>query len=418
MTDPEPITSSTLVDVPARPKRDRFTARGLHEHALDLQVGRIRWATVGWIVVLAALALNVIGIVAISTTEPGFARKQALFLPLGMIVAAAVAIPDYRRLRRIVPGLSVLVLALLVFVLIPFVPTWLVRPYNGARRWINLGITDLQPSELAKVVWVLALAAWFRLRWNVRSLRGFVLPFVVTAIPMGLILLEPDLGTALLFVPTLLAILLVAGAKISHLAILVLSGVLAISAVLFTPVRGFLKDHQQDRIEALLAQIEGDDRYRDDIGYQGDRAMTLAGAGGATGVGREHAATLLRFNHLPEDHNDMIFAVVTCRWGLLGGAVVWALFLALGVGGFLVAAFARDLFGRLLATGLVTLLLAQMAINTGMTIGLLPITGMTLPFVSAGGASLVTAWMIIGLVLNVGLRRPRRMERWEVAETG
>ena len=418
MTDSGSITSSTRVDEPGRPLRERFTARELHESARDLQAGRIRWGTVGWIVVLAALALNVIGIVAIATTEPGFARKQALFLPLGLIVAAAVAVPDYRRLRRLVPGLSVLVLALLVFVLIPFVPTWLVRPYNGARRWINLGITDLQPSELAKVVWVLALAAWFRLRWNVRSLRGFALPFVVTAIPMGLILLEPDLGTALLFVPTLLALLLVAGAKISHLTILVLSGVLVMSAVLFTPVRGYLKEHQQDRIEALLAQIEGDDRYRDDIGYQGDRAMTLAGAGGATGVGREHAATLLRFNHLPEEHNDMIFAVVTCRWGLVGGAVVWSLYLVLAVGGFLVAAFARDLFGRLLATGLVTLLLAQMVINTGMTIGLLPITGMTLPFVSAGGSSLVTAWMMIGLILNVGLRRPRRMEQWEVAGTG
>ena len=90
---------------------------------------------------------------------------------------------------------------------------------------------------------------------------------------------------------------------------------LAISAVLFTPVRGYLKDHQQDRIEALIAQIEGDDRYRDDIGYRGDRAMTLVGAGGLTGVGRDHAATLLRFNHLPEEHNDMIFAVVACRWG-------------------------------------------------------------------------------------------------------
>ena len=114
----------------------------------------------------------------------------------------------------------------------------------------------------------------------------------------------------------------------------------------------------------------------------------------------------------------MIFAVVTCRWGLVGGAVVWSLYLALAIGGFFVAAFARDLFGRLLATGLVTLLLAQMVINTGMTIGLLPITGMTLPFVSAGGSSLVTAWMMIGLVLNVGLRRPRRMEQWEFAGTG
>ena len=136
--------------------------------------------------------------------------------------------------------------------------------------------------------------------------------------------------------------------------------------------------------------------------------MTLAGAGGLTGVGREHAATLLRFNHLPEEHNDMIFAVVACRWGLLGSGGRLVLVPADGRRRLLSSRpFARDLFGRLLATGLVTLLLAQMVINTGMTIGLLPITGMTLPFVSAGGSSLLTAWLMIGLVLNVGLRRPQ-----------
>ena len=110
----------------------------------------------------------------------------------------------------------------------------------------------------------------------------------------------------------------------------------------------------------------------------------------------------------------MIFAVITCRWGLLGGLATWGLFGILAVGGYLTSASARDVFGRLLASGLVTMLLVQMVINTGMTVGILPITGMTLPFVSAGGSSLVTAWMTVGLVLNVGLRRPRRMERWEV----
>lgn len=112
----------------------------------------------------------------------------------------------------------------------------------------------------------------------------------------------------------------------------------------------------------------------------------------------------------------MIFAVVACRWGLLGGLATWSLFGLLALGGYLVSAAARDVFGRLLAAGLVTMLLVQMAINSGMTIGLLPITGMTLPFVSAGGSSLVTTWMTVGLILNVGLRRPRRMERWEVAD--
>ena len=168
--------------------------------------------------------------------------------------------------------------------------------------------------------------------------------------------------------------------------------------MLFVPqVQGLLKPHQQDRVKALVAQVQQDDRYIRDIGYQGHKAMTLVGAGGLTGVGRERAKTLIDFNHLPEEHNDMIFAVVSCRWGLLGGLATWAL------------------FGLLAAAGLVTMLLVQMLINTGMTVGLLPITGMTLPFVSAGGSSLVTAWLTIGLILNVGLRRPRRMEQWEVA---
>ena len=115
MTDPV-ITSATRVDDPDRPDRATFTARELHESARDLQAGRIRWATAAWIVVLAALALNLIGIIAIDTTEPGFARKQAMFLPLGLLVAAMAASPDYRRLRRWVPALCVLVLFLLLFV--------------------------------------------------------------------------------------------------------------------------------------------------------------------------------------------------------------------------------------------------------------------------------------------------------------
>ena len=405
-------TSSTLVPDPARPERERFTARGLHEQAKELHIGGIRWWNVGWLCVAAALLLNIVGIVVIGTTEPGFARKQAMFVPIGLVAAAVAAIPDYRRFRQWVPALCILTIVLLVFVLIPFVPEAIVRPRKGARRWINLGVTDFQPSEFAKVVWMLAMASWFRLRWNIRSIPGFLLPFAITAVPVLLILLEPDLGTALLFVPTLFALLLVAGARLWHLGLVVGVGVLAVSSVLFVPsVQGLLKSHQQDRVKAVVAQWNEDPRYRDDIGYQGFKAMTLVGAGGVQGVGRDHASTLVRYNHLPEEHNDMVFAVITCRWGFLGGVVVWTLFGLLGLGGYLVSAFARDTVGRVLAAGLVTMLLVQMVINTGMTIGLLPITGMTLPFVSAGGSSLVTAWMTIGLILNVALRRPRRMER-------
>ena len=396
-------------------RRARFTARGLHAESRALHIGRIRWGTPAWLVVIAALLLSILGILAISTTEPGFARRQAFFLPIALMAALIVAVPDYRLVRRVVPALSIITLLLLVFVLIPLVPTWLVRPYNGARRWINLGLMDFQPSELAKVVWVLAMATWFRLRPNLKSVWGFILPFLVTMIPMGLIVVEPDLGTALLFIPTLMAMLLAGGARLGHLFIIVLVGTVAVAAVLFTPVKGYLKSHQQDRIDALVAQVKGDDRYRDDIGFQGDRAMTIAGAGGITGLGAERTATLVRFNALPEDHNDMIFAVLTCRWGALGAMSTFLVYLVLAVGGFVTAALARDLFGRLLATGLVAMLFVQMLINAGMTIGILPITGMTLPFVSSGGSSLVMTWLMVGLVLNVGLRRPLRMERWEGA---
>lgn len=397
--------------------RALFTAKGLHEKSRLLHLGRIRWGSPAWIVLLAAVVLSVLGDMAIATTEPGIARRQGLFLPIAMLAALIVAIPDYRNARRFVPVMAVISLLLLLFVLIPIVPSWIVRPYNGARRWINLVVMDFQPSELAKVVWVLAMALWLR-GGKGRKLHtwwGFLLPFVVTLVPMVLILVEPDLGTALLFVPTLLAMLLVAGARLRHIAVFVGAGLVLVWAVAFGPVKGFLKPHQQARIDALIYQLQGDDRYQDDIGFQGDRAMTITGAGGVHGVGLERTQMLLRFNALPEEHNDMIFAVIACRWGAYGAAAVWGLYLVLVAGGLAVAALSRDAFGRLLAVGVVVMLFLQMLINTGMTIGVLPITGMTLPFVSSGGSSLVMTWVMVGLILNVGLRRPRRMERWERA---
>ena len=117
------------------------------------------------------------------------------------------------------------------------------------------------------------------------------------------------------------------------------------------------------------------------------------------GVGRQHAADLLYSNRLPFEHNDMIFAVICCRWGLLGGLVTWGLFVMLGLGAFLAAGQCKDPFARLVAVGVAASLMAQMLINTGMTTGLLPITGMTLPFVSAGGSSMVAAWIMIGLLM-------------------
>lgn len=364
------------------------------------------WMNVGWLPVLAALGLSAIGIAAINTTESGYALRQIVFLCVGLPAAACAALPHYRWLSRISYPLFILVLLMLIFVLLPFVPEQLVRPRNGSRRWINVGVTDFQPSELAKIAYVLALATYLRYRSHYRSLIGLLSLLALTFIPLGLVLKEPDLGTSLLFLPTLFAMVIAAGAKMRHILLIMFVG-LAAAPTMYP----FLEPHQKDRIKAMVAQVRGDTRYEADIGFQGARAMTLVGAGGIFGAGRDKAADLIHYNHLPEDHNDMVFAVVCCRWGLLGALAVWGLFAAFTVGGLLTAAQCKDPFGRLVAVGIVAATFAQMVINTGMNIGLLPITGMTLPFVSYGGSSLVTTWLCVGLLFNIALRRPQYMAR-------
>lgn len=373
----------------------------------------LAWLNPALLTVVAAAVLTVLGVAAIETTEPALSRRQLAFAAAGIVAGAIAAVPSPRATRSVAWPLYLFTIFLLVVVLLPFMPEWLVHARKGSRRWINLGLVDFQPSELAKLAYVLVLALWLRATEHHRRLVGLLPPFVLTLAPLALILIEPDLGTSLLFIPTLLAMLLAAGARKRHIGAIVAMGLLVAPASY--PV---LEPHQRDRIDALVAQVRGDERYAQDIGFQGARAMTLAGAGGWTGVGREHAEALVHFNRLPEEHNDMIFAVIVCRWGVLGGMVTWSMYLLAAAGGVLTALVARDPFSRLVAVGLTTLLLTQAIINTGMNVGLLPITGMTLPFVSYGGSSLVSLWIMVGVLYGVALRRDRFLlhESFEFAE--
>ena len=384
----------------------RLSPASLRGSHLDGRTRRIQLRSVGWIPVLAALGLSLIGLEAIGTTEGALASRQGVFLLVGIAVAAAVGLPNYRWAERAAWPLVAVAIGLLLFVLVPGVPDFLVHPRHGARRWINLGFTQLQPSEVAKFAAILGVAAWLRRSEHHRTLLGLLVPFALMLGPALLVLIEPDLGTALLFAPTVVVMLLAAGARVRHIAAICLAALLAVPAAY--PI---LRPHQRDRVDALIAQLKGDDRFVRSIGFQADRAITLAGAGGLTGQGVEQAGLLLRENALPEEHNDMVFAVVACRWGMLGGAAVWLLSLAFSLGGFLVAATCRDPFGRLVATGISAIFFVQMAVNTGMTIGMLPITGITLPFVSYGGTSLVACWAMAGLLFAIGTQRRRMFER-------
>lgn len=372
----------------------------------------IRLTNYAWLTVLAALGLSLLGIYCIDVSQSmkpdeggalgAYAGKQLAFLGIGVFAAAVVVLPPYRWLVYFAPVLYALGIAALIFLLIPAVPSWLVQPRNGARSWINLGAMQFQPSELVKIVYVLMMARYMRYRDSHRSLPGIIPLAVITGVPVALITVQPDLGTASLFIPALFAMLVAAGAKLKHLCIIV------VAAMLFAPATyPFLKPHQKARFVGLFRQMEGDTSATQDINFQAHTAQTLSAAGGMTGVGDDRARVLVHFSRLPERHNDMIFSVLLNRFGLLGGLGAVALYAMWSVGAFMAAAATRDPFGRLVVVGLTAFMLTQAAINIAMNIGLAPITGITLPFVSYGGSSLVTLWLTVGLILNIAIRRPR-----------
>lgn len=368
---------------------------------------RLRWATPAWLAVVGALLLSLVGIASISLTRPELAARQGAFLAVGIAAASITTFFSPRSLRISCWVVLAISLALLVFVLLPFVPRSIVTPRNGARAWINLGAADFQPSELAKIAFILCTSQWIAMRGSPRTLAALVVPVGLCVTLVGLIVLEPDLGSALLFLPTLVAMLVAAGTRKRFVIAALLAAAIAAPVAYFA----VLKPYQRARIDAIVAQIKGDTRYERDIGFQGWRAMRLVGAGGLFGNDEEHARALVRFNALPEEHNDMVFAVVACRFGVIGGMLVLLASAGVAIGALLTAWYARDGFSKLVAVGVGALLFAQMTVNIGMTIGLLPITGVTLPFVSYGGSSLVACWTLVGLLVGIGIRPPTGAEK-------
>lgn len=380
--------------------------------------GVLNPANPAWLVVLASLGLSLLGLYAIdfAQTPPGeagtgllhsgVALRQSVFLLVGIIAGVVVALPHYRIIGAMSGVFMAISLALLVFVLLPFVPPWLVTPRNGARGWINLGIADLQPAELAKIAYVLVMARYLRYRDNHRTLVGLLPPAIITAVPVALITLEPDLGSALLFVPSLFAMLVAAGAKLRHLLLIVLIATLAAPAA-YT----FLKPHQKARIVGLWHQMRGDTSLDQEINFQAVTAQTLVGSGQIAGIDGEKGRAIVHYSRLPERHNDMVFAVIVSRFGFTGALVVLGLYLVWIIGALGTAAATRDPFGRIIGVGFAGFTATQVVINIGMNIGLVPIIGVTLPFISSGGSSLLTVWIMTGLIFSVALRRPRGVGR-------
>ena len=350
-----------------------------------------------WGIVACSAALMALGLTAIdrgdALSQAGtFLGRQALWGAVSLPAMLLMTLFPYRGLRHVAAPLFGLSLALLVAVY--FFP-----PRSGAQRWIPLGFMYLQPSEVAKLAFIFALAHYLMFRSNFRSLAGLAPPFVLTVVPMGLILKEPDLGTSLVFVPILFAMLFAAGARARHLLMVSVAGA-ALAPVLWMGMSA----EQRSRVTAVFTQRDGGSAPKGD-GYHLHQSKQVLALGGVWGseFGEMPLEDRAAY-HLPACRTDFVFCMVGERWGLFGGLAAFALYVLLFAQGLKVAAQTREPFGRLLAVGVVALLATQVVINTGMTVGLMPVTGITLPLLSYGGSSLLTTCIALGLLLNVGMR--------------
>jgi cell division protein FtsW (lipid II flippase) len=349
-----------------------------------------------WLLTAAVAGVFFVGWQAIARgdelAQGHLADRQLVWLVVSLpIMASSVAIP-YRKWRFIAYPWFFLTLVLLVAV-------FAFPPRNGARRWIPLGVADLQPSEFMKLAFILSMARFLEFRASQRRWWGLVIPFAMAFIPMLLILKEPDLGTALVFLPILYAMLFAAGARPRHLAAVALMGIIALPVVWSA-----MSTEQQSRITALFTQCDGGEAPAGD-GHHLHHSKLVLSSGGAWGselAGSRHSDRQL--NRLFASRTDFVFCLVGEQYGAWGACGVLALWLLLLFAGLRVAASTRDPFGRLVAVGIVVLLGTQVIINTGMTCGVMPITGLTLPFMSYGGSSLLSSFIAVGLLINVSCR--------------
>ena len=324
---------------------------------------------------------------ALAADDPAYyLKRQAAYALLGIVALVVLSRTDFRRLRYLVPPLLLTSFALLVAVLV------MGTPVNGAKRWITLGPATVQPSELAKLALAVWVAAYLSRSPAPQSLRELVRPIgAVFGLSVALILIEPDLGTAISVVVMLAAVLVVAGTRLSTLAGAAAIGMSLIAAAIW------LEPYRRERILSFL------DPWQDPqgAGFQSVQAMLALGSGGFFGVGL--GESVQKVYYLPESSTDMIFAIVGEELGLVGAFALLAAFVAFGYAGFNVALACRDPFGKLLATGITALICGQAALNVSAVMGLAPLTGIPLPFVSYGGSSLVVMLASVGILLNIAV---------------
>jgi rod shape determining protein RodA len=350
-----------------------------------------KWRSLDPILLLVSLTLSAFGILAVyvagADSRESYAVNQAVGFLVGFAGAVPLALIDYRfwwRHRRLIYGF---ILFVLLAVLVIGVTA------GGAQRWVYMGPVQVQPSEFAKLGMVVVLAGYFAEK-PVGEHFVFLKALGIISVPAALVFLQPDLGTALVFGAVFVSMAYIAGASVIQLGGLTAVGLAA--AVLAVKLK-FMPEYQVARLTAF-----SDPDCTNWISYQVCQSKMAIGSGGLTGKGLD-ATTLANLGFLPEDHTDFIFSNLAERVGFVGSIVLLVLFFFLIWRILHVATISRDRFGVLIAVGVATIFLFHICVNIGMTMGIMPVTGIPLPFISYGRSSLVVSVLSLGLVQSIAM---------------
>jgi len=361
------------------------------------------WYHLDPLVALAAVALAGLGIASIYSATRGtnplayntfYLERQTMFVVIGIGMGTVAALVDYQRLRLLSPLLYALSIVLLLAVLSP-----LGSEVNGAQAWFNFAGFGIQPSEFAKLAVIVMLANYLSRFDGDLNLRQLAVALSIPAFPMLLILQQPDVGTLLVFIAIIMGMLWIGGARLSHIAVMTVTGIGMLAAVLNSPL---LADYQRDRLTVFL---DGD-ITDSGTGFNQGQAQIAIGNGGFSGKGYG-LGDQTRSGLVPEQETDFIFTVIGEELGFIGSMLVLGLFGLLIWRIWRAAQLAKDSFGTLICVGILAMIIFQMFESIGMTAGMMPVTGIPLPFISFGGSSSLVSFIAIGLVMNV------RMRRWQ-----
>ena len=368
---------------------------------LSRKIRLINWGLVLLICTITGIGIGLLYSAAGGKWDPWAMRQLVRFIP-GFVIMLLIAVVDVRLWLRFAYGIYAVMLCLLVAVEV------MGQVGMGAQRWIDLGFFVLQPSELMKPALVLALARYFHGLTLDQIGRPLVLipPMALVFLPVGLVLLQPNLGTALLLIFTGAAIFWCAGVRLWKFALAIGSGLAAI------PIGWeFLHDYQKQRVFNFL------DPERDPLGtgYNIIQSKIALGSGGLLGKGfMLGSQSQLQF--LPEKHTDFIFVVLAEEFGMVGALFLLTLYLLVFIYGIIITLSCRNQFGRLVGVGLTTTLFLYVCVNTAMVMGLIPVVGIPLPLVSYGGTAMLTLLVGCGLLLSVSVHREIRIPRSGLAD--